>query len=600
MAYEAWQRGEAVLSADSRCPRCKPSASARLGRRLLLGVLAIGAGLVAPFGIRPVAALGPIPIGTEVTPIAGGTPLGPAHPVLTFAGQFANPTQATISNPDPTVCAAPAHCQLWTLEVATDRPFMVSVHNDAKTFNADNGFALSVYDPSGTVVGSSGGVGSDGQAVQVLSASPGRYTVAVTVTYAYADPVSYLGEARLLTPPSWRHPTPTACTLPSGQRGQCILPRLEALPPSDVRVTGLPPVASTPLGFPLPVGVDVPTSCYADEALGLDSLTVLPPTVPSQLSHPTLRCLRFTTDVRDIGGGPLVVRWDFVSGGRSPQIGYLPGQCHAEQVVRLAGGGEFVRPAGDCVFHLAHGHFHYSGLVSFALFTVGPNGAPGHLVAAASKKSFCLSSDDYFGFGTPGPANGPRLYFGQPGCNIPAAAAGPAYGATGIARGAPQQDVATESDGIHGSMGISPGWGDVYTWDTPGQDVDITSVPDGTYDIVMLPNPDHLLLTAGDDRCGITEIELRGTTVTVLNSWESTTECGTVSANESAGGTRSASSPAGTVPSGGVAALSSGAVSSLPNTTGPGRGAPAILAGIAALATTVALRLRRRLVGRGG
>ncbi|AGC41444.1 FG-GAP repeat-containing protein [Myxococcus stipitatus DSM 14675] len=36
--------------------------------------------------------------------------------------------------------------------------------------------------------------------------------------------------------------------------------------------------------------------------------------------------------------------------------------------------------------------------------------------------------------------------------------------------------------GVYGSMGISPGWADIYTVDTPCQWVDITDLPDGTYD----------------------------------------------------------------------------------------------------------------------
>jgi hypothetical protein len=30
-------------------------------------------------------------------------------------------------------------------------------------------------------------------------------------------------------------------------------------------------------------------------------------------------------------------------------------------------------------------------------------------------------------------------------------------------------------------MGLSPGWGDTYQWVLPGQNIDITNIPDGTY-----------------------------------------------------------------------------------------------------------------------
>jgi hypothetical protein len=37
-----------------------------------------------------------------------------------------------------------------------------------------------------------------------------------------------------------------------------------------------------------------------------------------------------------------------------------------------------------------------------------------------------------------------------------------------------------EDDDVVG-MGLSPGWGDTYEWVLPGQSVDITDLPDGTY-----------------------------------------------------------------------------------------------------------------------
>lgn len=532
-------------------------------RAVLAGGATVFAVLVAA---SPAGAIGPVSVGAQPQLVAGGTPLGPDHPLLGFSGSSANPLPI-VFDPDPTVCASAEHCQLWFLQVATRLPFMVSVHTVESSFNPNEGYNLYVYDPSGQVVGSSGGVGSDGQAVSVLAPVVGRYTIAVTLTYGYDDPVAYQGEARLLVPPTWHSATPSACTLPSGAKARCLLPQLEVLPPSDVRVTGLPPVASTPLGFPFPVSLAVPTSCYLDEMLGLDALTVLPPSPPQ---HPTVRCLRFTTDVRDVGGGPLTVRWNFVSDGQTPQSGYLPGECHAEQVVALAGGGSVVRPAGSCQFHLAHGHFHYSGLVVFGLYSVGADGvSPDHLVVAAAKKSFCLAADDYFGFGTPGPANGPRMYFGQPGCNVPA----------------------TVTAGVYGVMGISPGWGDVYTWDTPGQYVDVTSVPDGVYDIVDVPNPDHLLLTAGGDRCGITQVRLSQTTVQVLRSWE-TTACptSTPSALPTTDRLRSTSSPSA---AGDVAAT--GVVAALPDTTAGGTvTATGVAAGGVAGLAGLALGGRRR------
>src|SRR5438874_4573260 len=103
-------------------------------------------------------------------PVAGGAALGPAHPVLTFSGTFENPTPLPgISDPDPTICAS--GCQQWQLTVGTTTPFLVSIKN--ANGSLDDGLNLYVDDPSGQQVGSSTGVGSNGQAAAVTPSVTG-------------------------------------------------------------------------------------------------------------------------------------------------------------------------------------------------------------------------------------------------------------------------------------------------------------------------------------------------------------------------------------------------------------------------------------------
>ncbi|MEA2497038.1 MAG: hypothetical protein QOJ29_4949, partial [Thermoleophilaceae bacterium] len=81
----------------------------------------------------------------------------------------------------------------------------------------------------------------------------------------------------------------------------------------------------------------------------------------------------------------------------------------------------------------------------------------------------------------------------------------------------------SKSDGPYGPasppeyMGISAGWGDVYTWDLPNQYIDITTVPDGTYQVVSRSNPDGGILSA-DRRAetGITCIQIKGAAVKTI------------------------------------------------------------------------------------
>ena len=67
--------------------------------------------------------------------------------------------------------------------------------------------------------------------------------------------------------------------------------------------------------------------------------------------------------------------------------------------------------------------------------------------------------------------------------------------------------------------GVTPGWGDVYTWDTPDQFIDISSTPPGTYDLVMKTNPVGTLLVAGPQQtCALTVLQLDASTVKVLST----------------------------------------------------------------------------------
>jgi hypothetical protein len=421
------------------------------------------------------------PLGSPVAPIApGASKLGTldrAHPVLRFTGGVDNPTPLPLVNPPvPVVCAVT--CQAFTITAARPRPFLVSVKDTAGSSN--NGWDLYVYDKDGRLAGAANGVGANGQAIRVAPGVAGEYRIFVTFTYAYDQHAAYAGEVRLIGGASW-NAGPTSCGVTVGAVTGCFaLPTLVADPAADLHVGGLPPVASTPLGFPFPFAVPTPTSCYVDETVQLKAT----------------RCLRFTSNVRNVGAGRLDIRLPLLALTPAPASGFVPGQCAAEQVVHSAA-VTAVRPAGPCEYHPAHAHFHYKDLVGFSLHHLGAGGAIGAPVGHGLKESFCLADDDYFGFGTAAP-NGPRTYVGQPGCNLPGSA-GP--------------------DGVFVEEGITPGWGDVYTWDTPGQLIDISNAPAGRYVLVERTNPSGNLLVAGpQQRCASTELTLTADAVTATAS----------------------------------------------------------------------------------
>lgn len=419
--------------------------------------------------------------------------LNGAHPVLRFKGALNNPTPLPlVSDPSPEVCAAECVEYQFT-DAAPGRAFLASIKNTVTgpggTFNADDGFDLYVYDPAGHLVDSENGIGANGQAALIDPATAGTYKIVVTVTYSYDTNAGWNGEIRLIPSSAWQPAAPTCGITVSGAKGCFELPALRALPAFDLTASGVPPVVSTPLGFPLPLNVDTPNSCYLDEQIGLDNPSA------AGVEHPVSRCLRFTTDVQNVGAGDLSVGIPAAVTGPNgqPETGYDSSECHAVQFLTTSSGATITRPAGSCEFHLEHAHFHYGNLLGYTLHSVGTDGSIGPAVSVSNKESFCLTGDDYFGYGTAGP-NGPRVFVGQPDCNVP-----------------PQVTVPSSKpgSGTYVQEGITPGWGDVYTWDTPDQFIDVTNVASGLYWIVEETNPAGVILVSGPAQtCSATELKL--------------------------------------------------------------------------------------------
>ena len=67
-------------------------------------------------------------------------------------------------------------------------------------------------------------------------------------------------------------------------------------------------------------------------------------------------------------------------------------------------------------------------------------------------------------------------------------------------------------------LGWSVGWGDEYDQTDPGQPIDITNVPNGTYILHGVVDPQHLL-TESNPMNNVTDtlLQISGTTVTVLS-----------------------------------------------------------------------------------
>lgn len=425
-----------------------------------------------------------------------------ADQVLSWHGRSADPTGQGYGPPTAQTCTEQT-CDTFMLHVAlppgtfTHSPKdpapdgVKRLHSEGPTDMPGDGVLISIKWPTdfdqwnlyvedestGQTIAK--GIDLDSNAQSVLLPSPHNGVYKVTIVPFYTDfdkaDLSYRGEARVWLDPSQRH----------AQKTQ-LLPRIETMPPSNFHIGDVPPIPSNPTGWRFTSPGTFANSCYTDETLQFGSQ----------------RCLRFDNDILNTGDGPLVLRFAW-----SAQT--IANHCSMQQEVLSSDGSVTDRDAGPCIFHPQHAHFHYQNMGVYQLFPVGAGGLPAVTPVASSRKvGFCTIDVDYYTFGTDHPG-GPRTY-SFPTCNVPNA-------------------YESQSDGPYGPasppeyMGISAGWGDVYTWDLPAQYIDITSgVPDGLYEIVSRSNPDGGLLTSNrGSETGISCIAIKGNTVTTIRRFPS-------------------------------------------------------------------------------
>jgi hypothetical protein len=201
------------------------------------------------------------------------------------------------------------------------------------------------------------------------------------------------------------------------------------------------------------------------------------------------RLLRFSMVTQNFGSGPLELR---ASAGPLPvasaayrvrlPLASLRGRTEdlprtaVRQRIYLEGGGFQERPAGDFVFHAAHDHVHFEDFVLYELIKVAEGSAS---PLPSSKVTFCVL--DY------APA-------------VPAVSGAPAR---------PVYGPCAPAGGIADSVqGLSVGWGDYYDSTTPGQELDVTALPDGLYALRTTADPANRLLES-DEADNVSEVRVR-------------------------------------------------------------------------------------------
>ena len=374
---------------------------------------------------------------------------------------------------DDSMCNVAAPCPTWPLRVA-DRAARLRVALD--TPSREDTFGLELIDPSGAVVASSSNSNQFDTETFALTPAVGTWTVRVVPQGV--DKAAFRLRAKLER------------EIPSRPTGKvALLPDLKAVPPFEFGFTApanplngaYPPDTVNP---PLDVLGYHPVSCAPDEtapvALGGGGAT---------------RCLRFTSGPMNVGVGPFDMRFDLVGDGAKGQVEPNTIRGPMFQAVHYGDHSTTLRPAGTYSFHKTHAHFHTDQILSYELFAVD---APGALRPAGvgTKSGFC-PADQLFGQWT---------RFSQ---EIP----GVAGDSAGSGCFSPYQ----------GSLGLTPGWGDVYRWQRPGQYVEFAGNGDGQYVVrVTVDKSNHVLESDDSNNASYALIDVTGDRVRLLERGQGT------------------------------------------------------------------------------
>jgi hypothetical protein len=372
--------------------------------------------------------------------VAHGAPVFWAHPT---------PITGDVARAD---ACTPETCPTWPLEVAAGgRRLRVGVDTPSR----EDGFQVQLVDPSGTQRASATASNQFNNEAFVTDPAPGTWTVRVLPKGATDAPLRL--RAGLDEGAPTEHP-----------EGTPLLPNLRAVPPLELGfiapanpLNGLyPPDDVNP---PLDVAGVHPVSCAPDEA------------APREAGgQGAVECLRLTTGPINVGEGPFDMRFDLITDTTEQEVEPNTLRGPMRQAVHLAGGGITERAAGNYSFHTTHGHFHTEQILTYELFSVADPTTGGLMKTGAGTKSGFCPADQLFG---------DFLVFQQA---VPGA-----FGEGDTAAGN-----CSSPDG--GSLGLTPGWGDVYRWQRPGQYVEFDGQPDGLYVVRATVDKGNLIVESDD------------------------------------------------------------------------------------------------------
>jgi hypothetical protein len=194
------------------------------------------------------------------------------------------------------------------------------------------------------------------------------------------------------------------------------------------------------------------------------------------------KTLRFESTIWNGGDGPLEVRPENVE-AEAETVAY-------QRLYHVPDDGEATLVSesyiGAFLFHPEHKHWHLGDFADYKLHAVANDGGISDEVVAESRKvSFCLLDEEEINLDL---------------------------------HAAPSDRQYTKCK-VDNTQGISIGWADSYESFLPGQNIDITGVPDGDYWLVFTVDPDNLIEESDDENNQSSlKIDIDGTKVTVLSA----------------------------------------------------------------------------------
>jgi hypothetical protein len=213
-----------------------------------------------------------------------------------------------------------------------------------------------------------------------------------------------------------------------------------------------------------------------------DLSDIIPTGAIAAVQTPTGKQFQYTHDALNGGPGPLVIQpaYNSATGNyQGTQYIYSQSPSGVWSLTRQ------IRVAGTFVFHAVHGHFHFP-FASYGLYTMGPDGGPGTLVAPSQKIGFCIH--DSFLYDPTLPNAGALGNLGS--CSDPSSL-----------------------------QGLNIGAVDEYDRTDGGQSIAIDNVSDGTYWLRAIVDPNNFFAEA-DKTNNETDVKftLSGTNIQVLQT----------------------------------------------------------------------------------